>query len=222
MISPVYHLFLGTFVHLPRETADGKHVLEINRGALWVSTSDGRIKGYRWDVRDDDGLRGLMKKEKWVEDDGQASSSPKTTKVKITRAREDQNEFFFPGFIGTYVVGCFIAVSQTDADRHSHPRPPVPQLRSLWLLESLRMVTNVHVPAREVLRGSPNRYPAAYCDPHLRSSRCPHAVARDHLRRVFCHHPRPCNELPVECMSPAWPASFHRTHMHGPREDLSG
>lgn len=99
-MSSVYNLFFGTFIHLPRETADGKHVLEINRGALWVSTSDGRIKGFHWETRDDNDFRELMEKKKWIEDDGKGCPSAGMTKVKVIRAREDRNEFFFPGFIG--------------------------------------------------------------------------------------------------------------------------
>lgn len=99
----VFTLFFGTFIHLPRIPSEGKRpALEINHGVLWVSTSDGRIKGFNWNVHDEDGLRSLMEKENWVEEH-RGSPARGVSKVKIVRAREDQNEFFFPGFIGTYV-----------------------------------------------------------------------------------------------------------------------
>lgn len=64
-----------------------------------MSTFDGRIKGFNWNIRDEDGLRSLMEKENWVEE-RRGGSARGMAKIKIVRAREDQNEFFFPGFIG--------------------------------------------------------------------------------------------------------------------------
>jgi guanine deaminase len=89
-------LFLGTFIHLPRkptgEDPDAKWrpELEINHGALWVSNSDGKIAGYDWFFSPADG-----NVKAWAEKLG---LSGKVTEV--VRAREDRNEFFFPGFIG--------------------------------------------------------------------------------------------------------------------------
>lgn len=103
-MSPEYTLFFGTFIHLPRTPLNGKHILSIHRGALWVSSSDGRIKGIDWNVQDEASLRALIQRNGWV--DGEVNgvhcgSSVPPKKVKIVRAREEHNEFFFPGFIGT-------------------------------------------------------------------------------------------------------------------------
>ncbi|EAW13420.1 chlorohydrolase family protein [Aspergillus clavatus NRRL 1] len=88
-----YNLFVGTFIHLPRTpSADGKHALDINHGALWVSTSSGRIEGCDWSVRSDADIHTLLKKNGWTQET-----------VKITKAREEENEFFFPGFIDTHI-----------------------------------------------------------------------------------------------------------------------
>ena len=96
----VFTLFFGTFIQLPRISSEKKPpALEIHKGVLWVSTLDGRIKGFNWNVRDEDGLRSLLDKENWVEEH-RGSPARGVSKVKIIRAREDQNEFFFPGFIG--------------------------------------------------------------------------------------------------------------------------
>ena len=103
-MASAYTLFFGTFIQLPRAPSNGKHVLSIHRGALWVSTSDGRIKGIDWSVQDEEGLRALMQRNGWIEHEVNGFSSdpsPSTEKVKIVRAREEHNEFFFPGFIGT-------------------------------------------------------------------------------------------------------------------------
>lgn len=79
-----------------------------NRGALWVSSVDGRIKGCDWQARDDDGFQALMRCNGWVDVDasasrvnGNAANSP-AVKVKVVTASEERNEFFFPGFIGMF------------------------------------------------------------------------------------------------------------------------
>lgn len=100
-----YTLFFGTFIQLPRSPLNGKHVLSIHKGALWVSTADGRIKGFDWSVQDEDGLRGLMHRNGWVgENVNGYSEGSSTEKVDVVRAREERNEFFFPGFIGMYHI----------------------------------------------------------------------------------------------------------------------
>lgn len=89
MATPTYTLFHGTFIRLPRQTSlNGPHTLEINHGVLWVSTDDGKIRGYNWDVRSEDDLREFLESRKWGNE------------VKVVHAREERNEFFFPGFIG--------------------------------------------------------------------------------------------------------------------------
>jgi hypothetical protein len=100
----VYH---GTFIHLARLSGGLSKVkpqLVRNCGALWVST-DGRIKGIDWYAHDEDSFRALMSLNGWVNIDVDASEAQTNgtghTKVKIVKANEERNEFFFPGFIGT-------------------------------------------------------------------------------------------------------------------------
>lgn len=81
-------LFFGTFVDLPRLRSGRKHELSINHGVLWVSVSTGRIEGFDWSVDSEEELQSFVRKNGWVD-------------TQIVRSREDQNEFFFPGFIGT-------------------------------------------------------------------------------------------------------------------------
>lgn len=101
-MSPAYILFFGTFIHLPRGSADGKHILEINHGVLWVSTADGKIKGFDWNVHDDSDLKQFLGRKNWVVNDGDGNET--STKVRTFRARGEQNEFFFPGFIGWFFI----------------------------------------------------------------------------------------------------------------------
>ncbi|KAB8079606.1 hypothetical protein BDV29DRAFT_164040 [Aspergillus leporis] len=97
-MSPAYIVFVGTFVHLPRDTSKA---LAIQQGALWVATADGRIKGTDWTVVTEGDIRALLKEKGWVPED--ASRFHSETRVKIVRAREEHNEFFFPGFIDTHI-----------------------------------------------------------------------------------------------------------------------
>ncbi|PLN79401.1 Metallo-dependent hydrolase [Aspergillus taichungensis] len=93
-----YTLFYGTFVHLPRATpSTTKHELSIHHGALWVSVQDGRIEGFDWSVASEDDLVALMRKRGWSVD------GVSGTKVTLVKARADQNEFFFPGFVDTHI-----------------------------------------------------------------------------------------------------------------------
>ena len=104
-MSAALTLFFGTFIQLPRTPVNGKHVLAIQKGALWASATDGRIKGLDWNVQDEDGLRALMRKNGWTSDGPNGFSEGTTTeKVNVVRAREENNEFFFPGFIGMSVI----------------------------------------------------------------------------------------------------------------------
>ncbi|KAL4768514.1 hypothetical protein BDW60DRAFT_219654 [Aspergillus nidulans var. acristatus] len=83
-------LFYGTFVDLPRTRSDEKHELAIRHGAIWVSSSTGRIQGSDWSIANEAELQSLIRKNGW-------------TKVPIVRALEEENEFFFPGFIDTHI-----------------------------------------------------------------------------------------------------------------------
>ncbi|PYI24341.1 Metallo-dependent hydrolase [Aspergillus japonicus CBS 114.51] len=101
MGSPMYTLYVGTFIQLPRTTApDEKHELAITRGALWVSAADGKIKGFDWSIATESDLHTLLKRHGWVLEGAGTRTS---VRVKLVRAREEHNEFFFPGFIDTHI-----------------------------------------------------------------------------------------------------------------------
>lgn len=105
-MAPTYNVFFGTFVQLPRISAAGKCALAITKGALWVSTTDGKIKGFDWNVRNEDDLMSLVRTKQWsvVEDENVPNGVGAHEKVRIFRACEERNEFFFPGFIGKSLV----------------------------------------------------------------------------------------------------------------------
>ncbi|RAH51097.1 chlorohydrolase family protein [Aspergillus brunneoviolaceus CBS 621.78] len=101
MVSPMYTLYVGTFIQLPRTSSpDDRHELAITRGALWVSAADGKIKGFDWSVASESDLQTLLKRHGWVL---AGAGSRSCVRVELVRAREDQNEFFFPGFIDTHI-----------------------------------------------------------------------------------------------------------------------
>ncbi|KAL4976050.1 hypothetical protein BDW66DRAFT_159982 [Aspergillus desertorum] len=89
-MESIITLFYGTFVDLPRAKSGEKHELSVKHGAIWVSSSTGRIEGSDWSVANEAELQSLIRKNGW-------------TSVPIVRAREEQNEFFFPGFIDTHI-----------------------------------------------------------------------------------------------------------------------
>ncbi|KAL2832484.1 hypothetical protein BDW59DRAFT_180959 [Aspergillus cavernicola] len=89
-MTPNVTLFYGTFVDLPRVKSGDKHELSIKHGALWVSPATGRIQGFDWSISSEADLQFLIKKSGWAG-------------AQIVRAREEQNEFFFPGFIDTHI-----------------------------------------------------------------------------------------------------------------------
>lgn len=100
-MSSSYTVFYGTFIQLPRILASSgpKHVLDVNHGALWVSSDNGRIEGFDWDVETEEQLDEFLRKQGWVVD-GEGNGEKES--VKLVKASEKNNGFFFPGFIGTY------------------------------------------------------------------------------------------------------------------------
>jgi guanine deaminase len=103
-----FTVYRGTFIQLPRvDVSRTKPELVRNRGALWVSSTDGRIKGFDWQARGDASFQALMSRNGWVDVDAAFTGNAvngATVKVKIVVASEDRNEFFFPGFVGMYFV----------------------------------------------------------------------------------------------------------------------
>lgn len=105
-------VFYGTFISLPRvpetsatPTAAPNYPLIVKHGALWVGSEDGRIQGSDWTVGDEDGLTRLIDRMGWCLEGGGGKEM-----VRIVRAREGRNGFFFPGFIGmslAFSAACF-------------------------------------------------------------------------------------------------------------------
>ena len=138
MATPTYTLFFGTFIHLPRQTSlNDPHTLEISHGVLWVSTDDGKIKGYNWDVRSEDDLREFLEGRKWGNE------------VKVVRTREERNEFFFPGFIGMSTLYPLVIDGRVlmRKYRHAHPRPAISEFRAVRVFDVTGLVAEVYLPA---------------------------------------------------------------------------
>ncbi|KAG5301919.1 chlorohydrolase [Histoplasma ohiense] len=106
-----YTVYHGIFIHLPRQpdepataTSPPKHRLSINHGALWVSQADGKIKGFDWTVKDEEGLGELIKRMGWrVEIQDRENVGGVGELVTIVKARAERNGFFFPGFIDSHI-----------------------------------------------------------------------------------------------------------------------
>lgn len=102
-----FTVYRGTFIQLPRADASRtKPELVRNCGALWVSSVDGRIKGFDWQAQDDATFQDLMSRNGWVDIAAAVNGNGvngATVHVKIVVASEDRNEFFFPGFIGMHI-----------------------------------------------------------------------------------------------------------------------
>lgn len=100
-----YTVYYGAFLQLPRmpnvpatPSSPPKYQLTVNHGALWVSSTSGRIEGYDWQVRDEKGLDELLEKKGWTLD---GENVPEGF-VKIVKSRDSRNGFFFPGFVGLF------------------------------------------------------------------------------------------------------------------------
>ncbi|KAJ5409659.1 uncharacterized protein N7487_004018 [Penicillium crustosum] len=103
-----FTIYRGTFIQSVLPDSGSKPELSRNQGALWVSAVDGRIHGWDWKASDESGFAELMSRNGWVDIDAieaqaQANGHVSKTKVKIVTANEEQNEFFFPGFIDTHI-----------------------------------------------------------------------------------------------------------------------
>ncbi|GLI79228.1 hypothetical protein PoHVEF18_007556 [Penicillium ochrochloron] len=103
-----YTVYRGTFIQttrLPDSTPRPKTELVRNRGALWVSSADGRIKGFDWQARDEASFKELMTRNGWVDVDAPETNGydGNEVRVKVVLASEESNEFFFPGFIDTHI-----------------------------------------------------------------------------------------------------------------------
>ncbi|KAJ5386787.1 hypothetical protein N7509_009328 [Penicillium cosmopolitanum] len=88
-----YTVYRGTFIQLPQLDSDNSTPqLARTQGVLWVSSNDGRIKGYDWKVNDDASFQSWLSSQGWTESD-----------VTVVKSDDERNEFFFPGFIDTHI-----------------------------------------------------------------------------------------------------------------------
>ena len=102
-----YTVYRGTFIHLPRlNSSSAKPELARNQGALWVSSEDGRIKGYDWNVVDDASFQTFMSSHGWTaaaastKGNSNSHTRAEAVEVQVVESNDERNEFFFPGFIG--------------------------------------------------------------------------------------------------------------------------
>lgn len=102
-MSTMRTIFYGTFVWLPREPERPatdllapKYPLIVKHGALWVN-GDGRIEGSDWTVTDEGGLERLIERRGWCVEGTECEGKEC---VRVVRASEKRNGFFFPGLIG--------------------------------------------------------------------------------------------------------------------------
>ncbi|KAL5346019.1 hypothetical protein ACLOAV_009050 [Pseudogymnoascus australis] len=131
-----YTVYRGTFIHFPRlNSSSEKPELARNQGALWVSSEDGRIKGYDWEVRDDVSFQTFMSQHGWIDADAATDKSfssdtrAEAVEVKVVQSNEERNEFFFPGFIDTHIhapqfpnIGLFGSSGLLDwLDEYTYP-----------------------------------------------------------------------------------------------------
>ncbi|KAJ5106991.1 hypothetical protein N7456_003666 [Penicillium angulare] len=97
-----YTVYRGTFIHLPRlESSSGTPELIRNQGVMWVSSSDGRIKGSDWKVTDDASFQSFLSSHGWS--DANSTTSGSGTEVQVVQSDDERNEFFFPGFIDSHI-----------------------------------------------------------------------------------------------------------------------
>lgn len=104
-----FTVYRGTFIQSILSDSNSKPKLSRNQGALWVSAVDGRIQGWDWHAGDENGFTKLMRRSGWVDIDaveaqGQVNGHGSNIRVKIVTVNEEQNEFFFPGFIGMHYI----------------------------------------------------------------------------------------------------------------------
>lgn len=96
-----FTVYRGTFIHLPRlNSTSDKPELDRNQGVLWVSSADGRIKGYDWTVKDDASFQSFLSTHGWT--DANDTNRSTKTQVQVVQSNDARNEFFFPGFIGVF------------------------------------------------------------------------------------------------------------------------
>lgn len=134
-----YTVYRGTFIHLPRlNSSVEKPALERNQGVMWVSSDDGRIKGYDWGVHDDASFRSFLSRHNWRQGSNNGNNDDRRDSratVNVVTSIDKQNEFFFPGFIGKSVMPFFLPSTSsrlTSADTHIH----APQFPNIGLFGS--------------------------------------------------------------------------------------
>lgn len=161
-MSPTYTLYHGTFIQLPRHvTSNTKPSLEINTGVLWVSNSDGRIQGFDWSVdidsdSEDEGEKGLnafLQDKGWtVWREGVEEQGAETVKI-VQGGRKGRNGFFFPGFIGMFLVVWIERRDQAKSDdsRYTYSCVSISERRHIWLIYITRLAKKIYLPHGEIL-----------------------------------------------------------------------
>ncbi|KAJ6095314.1 guanine deaminase [Penicillium sp. IBT 16267x] len=87
-----YTVYRGTFIHLPRlNSSTTKPELVRNQGVLWVSSTDGRIKGYDWQLGDDARFQSFLSSHGWID----ANASPNddassSAQVQVVESNDDR------------------------------------------------------------------------------------------------------------------------------------
>lgn len=119
----------------------------MTHGALWVSSSDGRIEGFEWGFESEEGLQELLGRKGWADVDEIAGNGDGEKGVRIVRSRE-RNGFFFPGFIGMFSVVWPSVVRWawlTHAVRYSYSRFAVSEFRDIWIFDAAGLVGDLYV-----------------------------------------------------------------------------
>ncbi|KAJ5166605.1 uncharacterized protein N7482_005386 [Penicillium canariense] len=99
-----YTVYRGTFIHLPRLNLSAEAPeLARHQGVLWVSSEDGRIKGFDWTVNDDASFKSFLSSHGWTDATATGGNGDSTTPVMVVQSNDENNEFFFPGFIDTHI-----------------------------------------------------------------------------------------------------------------------
>lgn len=139
-----FTVYRGTFIHLPRlNSTSVKPELDRNQGVLWVSSTDGRIKGYDWTVNDDASFRSFLSSHGWTEANGTTRS--KGSQVQVVKSNDERNEFFFPGFIGVSYscrsISSLLLTYSVDTHIHAPQFPNIGLFGSSGLLDWLNEYT---------------------------------------------------------------------------------
>lgn len=147
-------LYFGAFIHLPRLPKDQsqdkpKPQLVRNHGLLWVSANDGRIEGFDWEAQHYTAVQALMARKGWVDINNPETNGNNTNgkqiMVKLVHTSTDQNEFFFPGFIGRSTRLYTHVFTSNYIARYPHPCSTIPKFWTLRFNYLARLARGIHI-----------------------------------------------------------------------------